>query len=73
MDSFLPLGSVVKIKNRLVMIVGYDIDTNDKHFQYAGVLYPEGLSEKNIAGGFNKEDIEELQYIGFMNVEAQLF
>lgn len=70
-EKYLPIGSVVKFKDNMVMIVGYKIAkyTDEiKVFDYEGIAYPTGtLSENKYY--FNHEDIEELLSTGFVTPE----
>lgn len=74
MVRFLPLGSVVKAKDRLLMISGYGMEGNDKKiYDYACVLYPEGLSNDYASYGINESDIKKIEYVGFINADAQVY
>ena len=68
-DKYLPIGSVVRLKNgsKLLMIFGRaQIDTaKGEVFDYAGCLYPEGNISDKHSFLFNHEDIEELRYRGY--------
>ncbi len=70
-EKYLPIGSVVKFKDNMVMIVGYKIAkyTDEiKVFDYEGIAYPTGtLSENKYY--FNHDDIEELLSTGFVTPE----
>lgn len=74
MIRFLPLGSVVKAKDRLLMISGYRMEASDKkNYDYACILYPEGLSNDYASYGINENDIEKIEYVGFINADAQVY
>ena len=72
--SYLPLGSIVLMKDgtHRVMITGraLHVKQNDEvyFFDYAGVLYPEGVTGQEICY-FNNDWIEEVNFFGF-NDEA---
>lgn len=70
MKKYLPVGSIVKLKNedQLIMIIGYSFIVKLKQFfgyDYFGCYYPEGVIEleKNIL--FRHEDIENIFYMGY--------
>ena len=77
-EKYLPLGSVVLLKNgtKRVMVTGFCIkskDNQDKIFDYIGCLYPEGVfdTEKNLL--FNHEDIDKYYAIGYSDDEEKKF
>ena len=70
-EKYLPIGSVVKFKDNMVMIVGYKVAkyTDEiKVFDYEGIAYPTGTLSEN-KHYFNHEDIEELLSTGFVTPE----
>lgn len=76
--KFLPIGSVVRLKNgtKKVMVTGFCMvakDDNDKMYDYVGCLYPVGMiaSDKNLV--FNHDQIEEIFFLGYTNIEEQDF
>lgn len=73
MKELLPIGSVLTIKNgtKRLMIVGrlQNLTGSDEIYDYASVLYPEGLIDSHHFYLFNQEDIERLYYIGMQDVE----
>jgi hypothetical protein len=71
MKELLPLGSVVTLHNgdKKVMIVGR-IQMQSKNgpiYDYASVLWPEGMIDSSHFYLFNHEDISHLYYIGMQN------
>lgn len=73
----LPIGSVVILKEgtKRIMVIGYsciDINTSQT-YDYSACLYPEGLLSSDKILMFNHDQIEKVDYIGFLNLEAQLF
>ena len=78
-DKFLPLGSVVILKDAVkrLMIVGYcariEADDNAPYYDYVGCLYPEGIftSEQSIV--FNHDDVDKILYQGLYDEEAKKF
>lgn len=76
MKDYLPLGSVVKLKNgkKSVMIIGVNQDSQDKNnYDYVSVLHPEGYINPDFFFLFNNDDISEVSFMGCINSETQLF
>lgn len=73
MKEYLPLGTIVALKNtkKRIMIVGrlQTRETDDKVYDYAAVLYPEGLIDSEHFYLFNQGDIQTLYYIGMQDEE----
>ena len=73
MKEYLPIGSVVTLKNtkKRIMIVGrlQNLIHQDEVYDYASVLYPEGLIDSEHFYLFNQEDIDCLFYIGLQDNE----
>lgn len=61
-DSYLPIGSIVKIRGflREFMIIGRFYETDKIKKDYCGVLYPEGFISTQATIMFNHKDIEEV-------------
>ena len=73
MPELLPLGSVVTLKegNKRIMIVGRlqrNVETHDI-FDYAAVLWPEGMIDSKKVYLFNHEDILHLYFVGLQDTE----
>lgn len=73
-DKYLPIGSVVLIKNakKRLMITGFAVkgkEMNNDIYDYVGCLYPEGAidSKKNIL--FNHDQIEKIFCVGYIDEE----
>lgn len=76
MKVFLPMGSIVRLKesNKKLMIIGRQqkrTDTN-KIFDYLAIFYPIGTIDNNVIL-FNEEDIDELVFRGYCDIEEQEF
>ena len=73
--NLLPVGSVVlnKNANKKLMIIGILIESEGAHHDYIAVTYPEGFMDAQHLYAFNHEDIEKVEFVGFMNAEFQLF
>jgi len=77
MEDFLPIGSVVLLKNanKKLMIYGrkqLQADTG-KLWDYVGCLYPEGNISAEFTYMFNHADISEVIFTGFKNEEEEKF
>ena len=73
--NLLPCGSVVLLKEakKKLMIVGVLMNNNGVKYDYIGVFFPEGYIDSSRMFVFNHEDIEKVEFIGYMNSEFQLF
>lgn len=77
-DKYLPIGSVVILKNasKKIMIAGYlavDNDVPDVVYDYSGCLYPEGFLGSDQSLLFNHDQIKEIFFLGFVNSEQEAF
>lgn len=77
MKKFLPIGSVVLLKNsqKRIMIVGVkqkQVDS-EKVWDYSACLYPEGVLDPDRLFLFDAEQIERLYFIGFQDGEGLEF
>lgn len=76
--TFLPVGSVVLLKNatKKIMITGFcslSPEHQGKLFDYTGCLYPEGLLSSDQICLFDHDQIGEVFYKGFENEEEKEF
>lgn len=76
--KYLPLGSVVLVKNakKRIMITGFAIKANekpDKIWDYIGCLYPEGIQspDKNLL--FDHKDISTIYAVGYCDDEHKRY
>ena len=73
MPELLPLGSVVTLRegNKKIMIVGrlQKHKETQKIFDYAAVLWPEGMIDSQQFYLFDQEDIQYLYFVGLQDVE----
>lgn len=75
----LPVGSIVLLKggDRKLMVCGICVsmeDDNDPRvFDYSGVLYPDGFEDPDSLFLFNKENIEQVYHIGYMDEDSEEF
>lgn len=77
-EKFLPLGSVVLLKNatKRLMITGFyvKVDENgEKTYDYVGCLYPEGVISSKENCVFNHEQIDKIFFIGYSDDEEKRF
>ena len=78
-NEYLPIGSVVLLKNanKRVMITGFYVSSqevnSDKVYDYVGCLYPEGVisSSQNLV--FDNDQISQIVFVGYRDIEEQLF
>ena len=75
--NMLPIGSVVRTVDaeRRLMVIGRIVTTEEKDVisDYVGTPYPEGVSGSDNFYFFNRDQIEELYFIGFQDQEALEF
>ncbi|EKY29044.1 DUF4176 domain-containing protein [Clostridium celatum] len=77
MDKYLPIGSVVLLKNgtKRVMIYGrkqIHIETG-KEWDYLACLYPEGNINEEFMYLFNHDQIDKVYYLGYRDDEEVKF
>lgn len=77
MKSYLPLGSIVILKNgnKKIMIYGRrqrELNTN-MEYDYIACLYPEGNINEQYMYLFNTEDIHEVFFRGYIDIEEEKF
>lgn len=77
MKKYLPIGSVVLLKNsnKRIMIVGVKQKqaSSDKVWDYSACLYPEGILDPEQLYLFDSEQIERLYFIGLQDGEGLAF
>ncbi|MFK5676402.1 MULTISPECIES: DUF4176 domain-containing protein [unclassified Ligilactobacillus] len=56
-----PLGTIVRIKNILLMIVSWNVVDDEQYFEYGGVIYPKSLGSDVMLHCFNAADIDEVE------------
>ena len=77
-EKFLPLGSVVLLKNatKRLMITGFYVkadENGEKTYAYVGCLYPEGVISSKENCVFNHEQIDKIFFIGYSDDEEKRF
>lgn len=78
MKKYLPIGSVVLLKNgkQRIMITGYasiDMNKKDKVYDYIGCMFPIGIISTEQSLLFDHEDIVKVFCIGFQDEEQKAF
>lgn len=73
--NLLPVGSVVLNKgaNKRLMIIGILAEINGVCYDYVGVTHPEGFMDVEHIYAFQHNDIDTVEFIGYMNAEYQVF
>lgn len=75
--NYLPIGSVVTLKEatKKLMIIGISIKRQDDEniYDYIGTPYPEGYIDSETMFLFMHNDIDVVDFVGFINSEAQVF
>ncbi len=71
---YLPIGSVIKLKNnnKSIMITGYysvEYARDLEIYDYSGCAYPEGVMIKSSCCSFNQSDIKEVLFEGYKTEE----
>lgn len=72
----LPIGSVVLLKDaeKKIMVIGTDVrlEDDDTVYNYVGIPFPEGYMGSDVMFLFQDEDIERVEFVGFVNSEVQV-
>ncbi len=76
--DLLPIGSVVLLRGGIkkMMIMGIKIATQenpDNYYDYIGVMYPEGFMGEKQNFLFNHEEINDVVFMGYSNLEHKEF
>lgn len=76
--ELLAIGTIVRLKNgeKKLMIIGVkqsNMDENGKEYDYIGVLYPEGYLGAEFQYLFYQDDIEEIFFKGYEDLERADF
>ena len=76
-EVLLPIGSIVVLKEgyKKLMIIGrMQLQGKEERlWDYLGVLYPEGYLGEGYTFLFNNEDIEEVVFEGYADLEDEAF
>lgn len=74
-DKYLPIGSIVLLKDDIVMrmIIGYLNKDNEEIKEYVCIPFPYGLMSEKTLYYFNHSDIENILFIGYKNNKYEEF
>ena len=76
-NDWLPVGSIVRLKDaeRDIMVAGYMLKDgmSDRYWDYVGYPFPEGKRNPDVDYFFNKDMIEEIKLIGYLDGDAMGF
>lgn len=76
-EKFLPIGSVVLLKNadKKVMITALCSIALDKKeiYDYSAVIYPEGVIDNKDTLLFNHDQIKEIYSVGYMDEDCSKY
>ena len=76
MKNYLPIGSIVLLKEgtKPVMIYGRKMnDQEGNEYDYLACLYPEGYIDLEYTYLFNEENIAKVLFRGYVSSEDELF
>lgn len=73
--QLLPIGTVVRLREarKCLMIFGICQSHKDREFDYIGVLWPEGNIGAEAQILFMHEDIQDVVFTGYENLERAAF
>lgn len=72
MQRYLPIGSVIKLKDieKRIMICGwFQVKEDGTEYDYSGCMFPEGIINSDELVLFNDTDVETVFFIGMQDVE----
>lgn len=76
-DKFLPLGSIVLLKDakRYIVVIGYAVieEGSSKVWDYMGCAYPIGVVNSTNNLLFDREQIDKVIHTGFCDDEGDKF
>lgn len=76
-DNLLPVGSVITLTEatKKIMIIGTGVkrEEDDTLYDYVGVPFPEGYIDSEILLLFMHDDIERVDFLGYVNSEVQFY
>lgn len=76
-DNLLPVGSVITLTEatKKIMIIGTGVkrEKDDTLYDYVGVPFPEGYIDSEILLLFMHDDIERVDFLGYINSEVQFY
>jgi len=75
-ENIIPNGTVVLLKEgtkRLMVVGWYPVSEDGTKYDYMGIFYPEGFIDLENVFLFNYDDIDKIDFLGFVDSEFQLF
>lgn len=76
-SELLPIGTVVLLKNAekklMIFGIGQTNETDNKDYDYIGVMYPEGNMGDGSQFLFNHSDIDQIIFRGYEDEERKKF
>ena len=73
----LPIGSVVTLQEaeKKLMIIGesLELEGSTQIYDYIGLPYPEGYIDEETMFLFMADDIESVNFVGYVDMESQAF
>ena len=75
-QRFMPIGTVVKIKNVnfKIMIIGFNFtDNQNATLDYVGCYYPYGIGDTSSLVYFNHIDVERIYHFGHFDIQGKKF
>lgn len=75
-EKFLPIGSVVILKNatKKIMVTGFcPVDGDNQLYDYSGCMYPDGIMSNDETLLFNHDQIDIIYFLGFRGEEEKVF
>ena len=76
-SRLLPIGSVITLTDaeKKLMVIGTEVEREDDEniYDYVGVPFPEGYIDSEIMFLFMHDDIESIDFGGFINSEVQAY
>ena len=75
MKQFLPLGSIVKLKesDAKLMIIGRSQLCEGIQYDYSAVMFPVGYTGSDQLFVFNNDDVDIMFYLGMQDLEEFAF
>ena len=75
MEKYLPIGTVVLLNDaqKKLMIIGYGCNNDNRMYDYAGCLYPEGIFNLDNLFAFDHSQINHVFYNGYIDDEELSF
>jgi|GEM_PF-272212 len=75
LNNYVPIGTVLSLKNKddKLMVIGYKLQKESIIFDYFACNYPYGIDSNHTQQYFNKEDIEKIYHIGYIDEQEKKY